>query len=191
MDEIDQLAKDLQASQLRGGERCELYGLDVIVWKFDPPYWKRKPLKDLTTNREVPFAEGPWDDEYDKMQWVDPVTDLDCMILRNRMGNLCGYVGVPESYPGFGEDAEFVDLRHYVHGGITFTGRCVEEGDTEERICHIPFEGRPDPVWWFGFDCGHAFDLIPLFAFRGVQLGDEYRTMQYVVNECTDLARSL
>lgn len=48
------------------------------------------------------WGPGPWANEPDKLNWIDPETGLDCMIVRNRAGNLCGYVGVPESHPWFG-----------------------------------------------------------------------------------------
>lgn len=42
----------------------------------------------------VKWGPGPWDGEPDKMQWTDPATGLDCLIVRNTLGALCGYVGV-------------------------------------------------------------------------------------------------
>lgn len=52
-------------------------------------------------NREY-WRDGPWQNEPDKVVWVDPLTDLDCMIIRNQSGVLCGYVGVPEAHPWHG-----------------------------------------------------------------------------------------
>ena len=42
---------------------------------------------------------GPWDNEPDKIQWVDETTGLDCLMVRNWWGSWCGYVGVPEGHP--------------------------------------------------------------------------------------------
>lgn len=50
------------------------------------------------------WNRGPWDSEPDKKQWQDEATGLPCLIVRNRMGALCGYVGVPESHPLFKVD---------------------------------------------------------------------------------------
>lgn len=38
-----------------------------------------------------------WDQEPDRKHWVQQ--GLDCLIVRNLMGALCGYVGVPPSHP--------------------------------------------------------------------------------------------
>ena len=71
-----------------------------------------------------------------------------------------------------------------VHGGLTYSGSCVG------RICHVPREGEPDSVWWFGFDCGHVGDLSPGHVARDSD-GGEYRTVAYVRKEVESLARQL
>ncbi|MBY0561549.1 hypothetical protein [Hyphomicrobium sp.] len=45
---------------------------------------------------------GAWDDEPDLKQWTDETSGLPCLILRNHMGALCGYVGVEEGNSLFG-----------------------------------------------------------------------------------------
>lgn len=141
------------------------------------------------------WEPGPWMDEPDKVQWVDPATGLDCLIVRqNRSGHLCGYVGVPEGHALFGADFTDVDGAE-AHGGLSFSDKCNEDG----RICHIPFPGRPEHVWWFGFDCAHAFDLAHFGGDAEMremmsplrQFGVEYRDIAFVRDECTVLAESL
>ena len=137
------------------------------------------------------WGEGPWLDEPEKVQWADPATGLPCLARRNvRMGQWCGYVGVAEGHPLFGTDGD--DLE--VHGGVTFTSTCSDEGDESEAICHVPGEGDPDHVWWFGWDCGHASDQIPYMAHVDPDLkwpGEEYRTLAWVKAECARLAEQL
>lgn len=173
------------------------------------------------------WPPGPWDKEpFDKMNWIDEATSLDCMMVRGPMGSWCGYVGVPPGHLFHGKQygqclkgcypenpvkanqkalrkafrartlaksrAEreqhqrfiAVMLSHReairsgglfsrmkswrckhsnlegalsVHGGVTFTGGCSEDG----VICHIPTPGRPDDVWWIGFDTCHSQDVAP------------------------------
>ena len=144
------------------------------------------------------WGDGPWQTESDKLQWVDEATGLDCLLVRTPMsGHLCGYVGVPEDHLLFGEDYDNVDVD--VHGGLTFSGRC-REGQEETGICHIPQPGRPDQVWWFGFDAAHAWDVRPeadaLLASYGLSSfphdpATEYRTVSYMQAECTRLAAQL
>ena len=113
---------------------------------------------DRTTH---PWTEGPWDSEPDKVVWVDSFTDLDCMIVRNHSGAWCGYVGVPPGHRWHGkryQDIDYdLDPDLDVHGGLTFTAGC--EPDTP--LCHTPVAGRPDDIWWLGFDCHHYLDRAP------------------------------
>lgn len=207
-----------------------------------------------TTRDKSAWERGPWDDEPDKVQWVDGATGLDCLIVRGPHGALCGYVGVPEAHPWHGVaysgctqkppcresycgHSPDVD----VHGGLTFADSCTEptrerwekwregkvqtmqdasrypNGDSAQRwkershlyddfeawrawgvasfICHLPESGRPDKVWWFGFDCAHSGDKSDMayspemrHRFRS---DDSYRTRAYVEHEVQNLARQL
>lgn len=157
------------------------------------------------------WGPGPWQDEPDKAVWVDETTGLDCMIVRNHYGALCGYVGIPEGHPLHGRDY------NDVHGGLTFADACHPSDDDPGRgICHIPQPGRPDSVWWFGFDCTHAFDVAPRMAadnrkryeeaktkgdLEGMRIwrnleGDgpmqsRYRSLPYVIEQVEGLAHQL
>lgn len=115
------------------------------------------------------WGPGPWDDEPDKLQWTDEATGLPCLVKRNHLGALCGYVGVPEGHPAFemGYDAVHDLFPNWdeegaleVHGGITYAAHC-QEGPEEHTICHIPDPGQPDHVFWLGFDTAHSGDLVP------------------------------
>ena len=140
--------------------------------------WTRE---DRSLRMGLPLPEGPWSTEPDKVQWVDQNTGLDCLIVRNAGGALCGYVGVDPSHPWHGkhysaclandpacEDRYSCDHgtpegKIEVHGGITFASSCQESEEVpqENLICHVPFEGRSPDIWWFGFDCAHLRDLSP------------------------------
>ncbi len=73
----------------------------------------------------------------------------------------------------------------------------MSEADAEAHlICHVPEPGEPDHVWWFGFDCGHAFDFMPAPAgLNFPPFSDEppttYKTLDYVRRECAGLAAQL
>src|SRR4051812_43956542 len=93
--------------------------------------------------RMAEFPAGPWIDEPDKAQWIDDATGLDCLIVRNRTGALCGYVGVPPEHPWHGVSysgcTESCGERSYcdhspdgrtrVHGGLTYADACQEGQD--------------------------------------------------------------
>jgi len=138
------------------------------------------------------WGSGEWDGEPDKAHWV--YKGLDCLIVRNDMGNLCGYVGVPEGHPDFGKDTAKV----WVHGGITFASKCSPSGEAEEsrHVCH-PQEGAANEVvWWLGFDCAHLGDKIPaskMFEFDGCIFNDSdnYKTFSFVQKEVQKLADQL
>jgi hypothetical protein len=110
----------------------------------------RDPLGRLARDgAELP--EGPWHAEPDRLQFEHE--GFPCLIVRGRMGNLCGYVGVPPGHPWHRREYEGIEAK--VHGGLTYAAKC------SGWICHIAKPGEPDDVWWLGFDCAHSGDLIP------------------------------
>lgn len=210
---------------------------------------ERANYREYRTIDKAAWGRGPWDTEPDKAQWVDAATGLDCLIVRNRMGTLCGYVGVPETHPWFKTSYNDVDVD--VHGGLTFSDQCQDmshvvfekwsarlakarqemirlpagdsarmvatqghlDGDYAQwlaymettAICHVPAPGADDHVWWFGFDCGHAWDLMPgteaalagIYAREGkprptrLRDDDVYRDWAYVTSQIEWLAAQL
>jgi hypothetical protein len=172
----------------------------------------RRNYREYATRDKSGWGEGPWQDEPDKVQWIDEETELDCLIRRSPGGAWCGYVGVGPEHPWYGLDysggcvndpkceeswcghspVSLVD----VHGGLTFSESCAEIMSEAEGICHVAELGRPDHVWWFGFDCGHYADLAPDFARRFPDLasafGEQtYRDRAYVETEVVALARQI
>jgi hypothetical protein len=147
------------------------------------------------------WPDGPWNDEPDKMQWKDEATGMPCLIVRGPAGALCGYAGVSEGHPLF--EKHYSNYRNEgdpdpesilkVHGGITYAEHCQDECDPEHAICHIAAPGEPDHVWWFGFDCAHAFDYMPAYGDKLLTPGgiDSYRDLDYVIREVTSLANQL
>ena len=138
------------------------------------------------------WGDGPWASEPDKAQWKDAETGLPCLIVRNRMGALCGYVGVPTTHRLYGKEYEHADV--VVHGGLTFSEACQHGENEGTGICHIPGKGEPDTVWWFGFDCAHGFDVMPAYSAKwggDCWPGSQYRDVGYVRGEIASLARQL
>lgn len=158
-------------------------------WKHDPPDWHR--MARLVRDMGQPLQEGPWNDEPDKIQWINGESDLDCLMVRNHNGAWCGYVGVPPGHPLYEKSAfDSPADRLSVHGGLTFASKCDEDAPEGHGICHVPLPGREPDVWWLGFDCGHAWDLQP--AMPGLLgLGTTYRDVSYVMEQVTILALQL
>lgn len=143
------------------------------------------------------WAEGEWTNEPDYLHFVDRATDMDCLVVRNHSGGLCGYVAVEEGHPLYGSDYSSADID--CHGGLTYASHCAG------HICHVPRDGRPDHVWWLGFDCGHPGDLTPAFTakrYRDLGITDSlntdfmgnpsrYRNINYVIGECQKIAQQL
>lgn len=186
---------------------------------FDPP--------------KATWGKGPWHREPDDAEWTTRA-GLQARTVRSSMGSWCGYVAIMPGHPlwniGYtqciegcrpvtnaellarGEGSEMLAYRRLleahpewerwecdhptperllrVHGGITYSG--------------VPWGAVAGVPWWFGFDCGHAGDLIPGMErlldrvhekgakrekVRG--LHDTYRTLAYVKRECEALAKQL
>lgn len=160
--------------------------------------------KTWTTEDKSTWGDGPWQQEPDKEQFADEATGLPCLVKRSHAsGALCGYVGVPEGHPwfsvGYGALEEDGNAPE-VHGGLTYADFC-QEGPEELTVCHVPAPGEPDRVWWLGFDCAHAWDLMPAMKARertygmpdypGLGIEDKYRTVEYVKAECASLAAQI
>jgi len=170
--------------------------VDELTWRFG------KKVRSLPDEQQ---PAGPWDDEPDKIQWIDQATGLDCLIVRNGGGALCGYVGLPPEHPLYGygydrayEEAEARGVELFVHGGLTFADRCAP-GEPIEGICHLGEHGATEEPWWLGFDTAHAGDLSPLdeamqqlpgWPRRPASYG-KYRDVEYVKFECARLAEQL
>jgi hypothetical protein len=159
--------------------------------------------KEYRTVDKSDWGPGPWQDEPDKRQWLDENTGYPCLIVRNALGALCGYVGVPAGHPAYGHPYDEYDgdgpcLGNLaIHGGLTFSGFCAQ-GPKESSICHEVEPGEDDHVNWFGFDCNHAGDLAPKTFKQPLEdwelklfHGQVYRDFDYVTAEVTRLAEQL
>lgn len=136
------------------------------------------------------WGGGPWDDEPDRLSWIDPDSSLPCLALRHiNLGHWCGYVGVPVGHRYYASQA--IGALE-VHGKVTGAGVFSVDPDIPERE-QITMPGYRD-AFWIGFDCAHGDDLIPaaLPAIRaaGFESGT-YRTLNVVVQEIVRLLHQL
>jgi hypothetical protein len=113
----------------------------------------------------LPWPPGPWDEEPEELRWLTDA-GLPAVIRRLTLGALAGYVGVKPTHPLHGrgrlDDADVGSIR--VHGGVTWARAFLPDEPPDA-------EGR----WWFGFDCSHAWDLIPALA--GVMASAHAKTL--------------
>jgi hypothetical protein len=165
-------------------------------WHHDVKFPKAVHLKaNVQEYGDVP--PGPWDDEPDKVQWVDGDTDLDCLAVRGPHGAWCGYVGVPKGHPMYGMHLNDAGEALDVHDGITYAALCQEDVEEGHGICHVPLEGRPADVWWLGFACMSMFDIRPadLPLERAINIPgwpeSTYKPLAYIQDECANLAAQL
>ncbi len=136
----------------------------------------------------------PWKDEPDFAYFTDQDTGLNYFILRNLdIGILCGYVIVTK------EEIELLKPKindFDVHWGVSFCDR-LNLNYAKSILKHINVSGS---VFAIGFDCGHAYDLLPFrfakefsflhskesFTFQSKK--DIYKDIKFVQNECKKLA---
>ena len=135
------------------------------------------------------WPRGKWDNEPDKAHWIDDKTGLDCLIVRNGSGALCGYVGIPKDHEFFEKCYVDVDDDIDVHGGLTFADKCHPTKNEGEGICHPKKGSANDIVWWLGFDCAHWNDISP--AFFRIHGDSVYRDFGYVRDQVSGLAKQL
>lgn len=130
-------------------------------------------------------TNAPWMGEPDHVEFR--TLGYPCIIHRNDLGALCGYVGVPPGHPAHGKIDHDVDVE--VHGGLTYANPCMEDGP----ICHKPEPGEPDDIWWLGFDCAHCFDIMPKYHGQSSFAGERrsYRNITYVTEQIKSLAAQL
>lgn len=146
---------------------------------------------------------------------------LKCVVVMRVPGYRCGYVGIPKKHFLYGKDYDYVNshfefvilnedkrigvgvcLYLQCHGGVTYS-----KGG---KGSNYPIKSN---LWWFGFDCAHAWDkndyetAKKLFKHDKEALkrilynerldnmfsigGDKVRTLEYVSNECRKLAEQL
>jgi hypothetical protein len=159
------------------------------------------PTALLDHDREE-WGAGPWQSEPDRVEWQDADTGYLCLAVRHDvLGHWCGLVAVPSGHPAHGPGNANVEVD--VHGGLTYNG---PGNDVYQHALQPP----PGPlgVWWLGFDCAHAFDLVPgehcstspelreiiqlVLLERQRQFGAlTYRDRDFVTKECRSLAKQL
>ena len=98
--------------------------------------------------------------------------EMDCLIRRNSVGALCGYVLINSDNTLYGLEYDEISYRidFIPHGGLTFASEI-------------------DGSWQVGFDCAHSGDLCPALPVN--YGGGVYRDLEYVKSECMELAKSL
>ena len=81
------------------------------------------------------WGDGPWRDEPDRVEWVEPETGYRCEIRRNHAGSLCGYVTVPDDHIWHGIEYSGCINKH---APLTRDARLAELRETvaaAERLC--------------------------------------------------------
>lgn len=131
------------------------------------------------------WKSGPWNSEPDRVEFEHH--GFPCLIVRARLGALCGYVGVPPTHKLY--EKNYSEAPVDIHGGLTYSDKC------QGYICHVPKPGETDERWWFGFDCAHAWDIIPgMSKYEDItpsSLGESYKDIEFVRSEVRDLAEQL
>lgn len=128
----------------------------------------------------------PWENEPDFLEFVDESTGYRCFIQRHpELKHLCGYVELPKEHKLYGKDNmdnEEIFNEIDVHGGVTYTGeiRFKQQNYTIEYVV--------------GFDCGHWTDYVPFslpWGMNKIIANETYKDIEYVTNECKNLAKQL
>lgn len=143
-------------------------------------YEEPEGIHHVTSDKKLKaWGYGEWVEEPDQIEFE--YLGYQCLILRMMypvdnpvvlgMGNLNGYVKIPDDHPWNGLDEE--DIPCNVHGGITYA------------------QNRNDG-FWIGFDCGHTLDIVPsmvrnspgyMEALASFNVPISYKNISFVENE--------
>lgn len=146
------------------------------------------------------IPDGPWDEETHRIEFE--AYGMRCLVLRNPYTwFLCGYVAIRPDHPLYGKHVLDYALDHLdVHGAITYSDR--SRGAISYHL--------PEYLWWLGFECSHAGDLIPslegfkkhfpsVFVTTEInkvrnqfpQFKETYKGVNWVKRKTTELAKQL
>lgn len=111
--------------------------------------------------------------------WISP--DKTWAVYNNPRGFLCGYVALEDGHPLHKILARDTELDAsdvlYAHGGLNY---------------HEVYEERfGDKRTWLGFDCGHAWDAKVMEEDSLSLTDEEYRTFEYVKDQCLRLMKQI
>jgi len=91
---------------------------------------------------------------------------------------LCGYIKIPKGHPLYRINVCILnELYNFdVHGGLIYSGN--DRTDNREE-------------WWLGFNCGHAHDIATFSGPMGVRPENEYRNLDYVIENIKSLTKEM
>jgi hypothetical protein len=161
-------------------------------------------------------SSGPWNFEPDFAEWLDPETLYPCVAVRHPAGFWTVSVGLPEGHQLFEVPGDEIDLQVESWGGITRSSLSKPRSShrvKRRNLLEVLFENfqHEERIWWVGMDFGHSFDYIPNplkpkrinclrdciqavefeLSRRQSAKPQDYRTLDFVMNECSSLAEQL
>lgn len=92
---------------------------------------------------------------------------------------LNGYIGLPTGHKHWGKPYTEIEDDIEAHGGFTYAS------NGQGLITSV----KEPNLWWFGFDCAHAHDYMPLMP-TGTD-PSRYKTEVWVRNEIVQIARKM
>jgi hypothetical protein len=146
-------------------------------------------MKTLNWIDKSRWVDGEWQREPDRIEWV--YLGFPCLITRQDIGFLCGYVGIPPTHPYYGKDIKDKELKEIpTDKGINFSEPSYQIDDPR-AVCHQLLT-KTDDYWWIGFDCCHSDDAFPrIIRFHNFSSDATYKNVEYVKTQVEFLAREL
>ena len=158
-------------------------------WKWSTPGTHYCENKKTGTKNAICINKDGWDDGVWQLEPDESQFNLENgapgIIKRSVNGALMGYMPIGSLHPFHGKSFDKIPVD--VHGGLSFS--------KNELIYNDRLAGFASSKgwWWIGFDCAHAFDIMPAFGNMGMKPYPDatYKPYHYVRWELNRLAMQM
>lgn len=146
---------------------------------------KKTSTKNAIYINKVGWGEGVWQLEPDQSHFTLENGSPGIIKRDDINGALMGYMPIGREHPFHGKSFDKIPVD--VHGGLSFSKNELIYDD------QLAWFASSKGWWWIGFDCAHAFDIMPAVGNMGMKPypNATYKPYHYVRWELNRLAMQI